>query len=92
MTILRIVNRGLSREQYQAAREMMDIDRKHPLGLIMHGASEVGDGMIQVAQIWESEEYARRFDEELLRPVLEALDAPTEAEITVLELEHLITP
>ena len=92
MTILRIVNRGLSRDLYQAMREAMDIDRKHPLGLIMHGVSEVEDGTMQVAQIWDSAEYAQRFDEEILKPVLEELDAPLDAKITVFELEHLITP
>jgi hypothetical protein len=91
VTILRIVNRGLDRATYERMRKMLDIDRRHPLGLIMHGASEV-DGSMQVAQVWESPEYARRFDEELLKPVLEAVDAPLEAEISVFELEHLVTP
>jgi hypothetical protein len=91
MTILRIVNRGLDRETYETMRAMLDIDRHHPPGLIMHGVSEV-EGTMQVAQIWDSEEYARRFDEQLLKPVLEAVDAPQRAEVTVFELEHLVTP
>ena len=89
--ILRIINRGLTPALYEALREELDIDRSHPLGLIMHGASEI-EGVMQVAQIWDSEEYARRFDEEFLRPALEALGAPLEAEITVFELQHLVTP
>jgi hypothetical protein len=91
MTILRIVNRGMDREMYDAMRAMLDIDRKHPLGLIMHGVSEV-NGTMQVAQIWDSEEYAQHFDEELLKPVIETLDAPRDAEIIVFELEDLVTP
>jgi len=91
VTILRIVNRGLDRKTYETMRSMLDIDRQHPLGLIMHGASEV-DGRMQVAQVWESDEYARRFDEELLKPVLEALGVSSEAEIAVFDLEHLVTP
>lgn len=91
MTILRIINRGMDRETYQAARDMLDIDRKHPLGLIMHGASEV-DGTMQVAQIWDSEEYARRFDEELLGPVIQALRLSREPHVAVFELEDLVTP
>jgi hypothetical protein len=91
VTILRIVNRGLDRETYERMSAMLDIDRRHPLGLIMHGASEV-DGSMQVAQVWDSPEYARRFDEELLKPVLEAVDAPLAAEMAVFELEHLVTP
>ncbi|MGO9489618.1 MAG: hypothetical protein ACLQBB_11385 [Solirubrobacteraceae bacterium] len=89
--ILRIVKRGLDRDMYEELRALLDIDRRHPLGLIMHGASET-DGVMQVAQIWESEEYAHRFDEELLQPALDAIDAPREVEMTVFQLEDLVTP
>jgi hypothetical protein len=91
MAILRVVSRGVDRETYQTMRGLLDIDHRHPLGLIMHGATEV-DGAIVVAQVWDSAEYARRFDEELLQPVLEAVKAPAHAEITIFELEHLVTP
>ena len=91
MTILRIVNRGLDRGTYETMRRMLDIDRKHPLGLIMHGVSEV-DGTMQVAQVWDSAEYAQRFDEDQLKPVLDAVGAPGEAKVHVFELEHLVTP
>lgn len=89
--ILRIINRGMTAEQYELLRHELDIDHEHPLGLIMHGASET-DGVIQVAQIWESSEYARRFDEELLGPAVRAVGVSAEAEITVFELQHLVTP
>jgi hypothetical protein len=91
LTILRIVSRGLDRKTYDTMRGMMDIDRKHPLGLIMHGVSEK-DGVMQVAQIWDSEEYAQRFDEDLLAPVLQAVGAPLDAEVASFELEDLVTP
>jgi hypothetical protein len=91
VTILRIVSRGVDRKTYDTMRTMLDIDRKHPLGLIMHGVIEQG-GRVQVAQIWESEEYAQRFDEELLAPILQAIGAPLDAEVTVYELEDLVTP
>ena len=91
MAILRVVSRGLDRQTYETMRKMLDIDHKHPLGLIMHGATEVNGAMV-VAQIWDSAEYARQFDEELLRPVLEAVRVPLRADITVFELEHLVTP
>jgi hypothetical protein len=91
VVIIRIVYLGVDRETYVTMAAMLDIDRRHPLGLIMHGAGEV-EGRIQVAQMWDSEEYARRFDEELLKPVLQAVGASLDAEITVFELEHLVTP
>ncbi len=91
MTILRIVSRGVDRQTYERMRAMLDIDRKHPLGLIMHGVSEK-DGRVHVAQIWDSEDYAQRFDEELLAPILHAIGAPLDADVTVYELEDLVTP
>jgi len=91
MTILRIINRHYDRDTYQALQERLDIDRKHPLGLIMHGASEVADG-VQVAQVWESEEYATRFDQDLLEPALKEMGLPLDAVVTVFELDHLVTP
>jgi len=42
--------------------------------------------------VWDSEEYAERFDEETLKPALRAVGAPLEAEVTIFQLEHLVTP
>ena len=89
--ILRFIDRGLDRATYDALRIRLDIDHQHPLGLIMHGAAEI-DGTMRVAQIWESEWYAARFDEDILAPALKDVGAPLDAEITVLPLEHLVTP
>jgi hypothetical protein len=89
--ILRIIDRRLDRGKYDALRLELDIDHQHPLGLIMHGATEV-DGAMRVAQIWESDWYAKRFDDVILAPALEAVGAPLDAEIAVYQLEHLVTP
>ena len=89
--ILRIIDRGLNRAMYDALRIELDIDHEHPLGLIMHGAAEV-NGAMRVAQIWESDWYARRFDEDVLGPALEDVGVPGAPEVTVYQLEHLVTP
>jgi hypothetical protein len=89
--ILRIIDRRLDRGMYDTLRLELDIDHQHPLGLIMHGATEV-DGLIRVAQIWESDWYAKQFDDEILAPALEAVGAPLDAEMAVYQLEHLVTP
>ncbi len=92
MAILRIINRGLDRDTYKAVVEWVNLDHDHPLGLMMHGATEV-DGTVQVAQVWDSEEYARRFDEERLDAALRAVGVSVNtADMTVFELHHLITP
>jgi hypothetical protein len=89
--ILRIIARGMDREMYDALRVRLDIDHKHPLGLIMHGATEI-DGSMLVAQIWESEWYAKQFDDDILAPALADVKAPAGAEVAVFQLEHLVTP
>ena len=91
MTILRIINRHLDRHTYEAVVALLDMDHQHPLGLIMHGASEV-DGTVLVAQIWDSEAHAQRFDREHLHPALRTVGAQVDADITVVELHHLVTP
>jgi hypothetical protein len=91
MPILRIIRREMGQELYDAASAAIDLDRQHPLGLIMHGAIET-DGAMQIAQVWESEDYARRYDEEHLEPALRAVGAPLDAEVSIYELHHLVTP
>jgi hypothetical protein len=90
MPILRIIRGPGSRETYDALNAAMQLDTKHPLGLIMHGASEA-EGQIQVAQVWDSAEYMRRFDAEL-EPKLQAAGAPAATEDTIFNLHHLVTP
>jgi hypothetical protein len=91
MPILRIAKRRGDSALYDAVIARMDLNRRHPLGLIMHGAIEI-DGAMQIAQVWDSEEYACRFEEEELKPALEAVGAALDAEVTVFELHHLVTP
>jgi hypothetical protein len=92
MPILRLVRRPDGHDVYRAVVEEMKLHSRHPLGLIMHGASEV-DGRTQIAQVWESIEYAERFEEEILAPALRAAGADLEdVEVTVLELHDLVTP
>ena len=91
MTILRIVKRRVNWETYRAVGANVNIDHEHPLGLIMHGALE-RDGVVEVAQIWDSEPYAQQWDEDVLKPALQAAGAPLDAEVTVFEMRHLVTP
>jgi hypothetical protein len=89
--VLRIVDRGMDRGTYDQLRARLDIDHRHPLGLILHGATEV-DGKMRVAQIWESDWYAKRFDEDTLVPALADLGLSPAADVAVYHLEHLVTP
>jgi hypothetical protein len=91
MAVLRLARYPVSREVYDAVAAAMHLHTQHPLGLIMHGASEV-DGQLQVAQVWDSPEYSRRFEEEILRPALNANGVTAHGEIEMIELHDLVTP
>jgi hypothetical protein len=81
----------MSLNAYAAAAAELDLGRQHPLGRIMHCATKAGDTM-EIVQVWESADDARHYDDEILRPALEAVNAPMDAEIAVFELHHLVTP
>jgi hypothetical protein len=91
VAILRLIRSEQGREAYEAVAAIVDIAHTHPLGLIMHGAADV-DGKMQIAEVWESKEYARRFDEEHLWPAVAAAGVRRTAQITIIELDHLVTP
>lgn len=95
MAFMRIVRpqTAVDARSYDAITGEVEVATRHPLGLILHAAGDV-DGVWQIFEVWESEEYARRFDEERLRPVIEAhggRDAPSPPVVQV-ELHQLITP
>ena len=61
-----------TREQYDAARAQIDVSSDNmPEGALLHVAGESPTGGWRVAEIWESEEAAQKFDAETVLPVLE---------------------
>ena len=53
------------------------------------------DGAWQIVEVWESEEYARRFDAERLEPAIEAVTGrrrSSEPPMVSSQLHLLITP
>ncbi|HXB17110.1 MAG TPA: hypothetical protein VNV44_15355 [Solirubrobacteraceae bacterium] len=91
MAVLRLVSGPASRNTYDRVVAAMKLHTEHPLGLILHGANLV-DGEIQVTQVWDSAEYALRFEEEILGPVLAAHGVSAAREVKVVELCDLVTP
>jgi hypothetical protein len=64
-------NPNVTQEQYDAAAQQLGIDSgSAPDGAILHVAGAGPDGGWRVLEIWESEEAAQTFDEEVLAPVL----------------------
>jgi hypothetical protein len=64
-----------SQETYDRVREQLGLER--PAGGIFHVAGPSPNGGWRVIEVWESEEDAKRFVAESLRPAFEAVGAPT---------------
>lgn len=91
MAIVRIITRHVDRPTYDRINERVDLEHEHPLGLIVHGAGEV-DGAMRVVQVWDSEEYALRYEEDTLKPAYEAAGVPFGGDIDTTPLDYLVTP
>ena len=63
-----------SQEIYDQVREQLGLER--PAGGIFHVAGPSPNGGWRVLEVWESEEDAKRFVTDRLRPAFEAVGAP----------------
>jgi hypothetical protein len=88
-----ITSATIDRETYESVSASIDIDHRHPLGLLMHAAGDA-DGRWQIINVWESKEYADRFDREVLEPaIVELTGAENQGrEVVGYQVEHLVTP
>ncbi len=95
MAIIRITRPPMvTAAMYDATQARIGVDANPPEGLLMHSAGET-DGTWQIIDVWESEEHARRFDDERLGPAIRELvgDGPRPpVETTVYELHNVMLP
>jgi hypothetical protein len=64
-------NPNVTQEQYDATSQQVGVSSENmPEGGIVHVAGAGPEGGWRVLEIWESEEAAKRFDEERVEPVL----------------------
>jgi hypothetical protein len=62
------VSSAPSREVYDAVAKLLDLDGSPPTGLIVHAASELPSGEVQIVDVYDSEEALRTFAESRLFP------------------------
>lgn len=91
MAVLRLARYRITRIVYDEVAASMRLHTEHPLGLVMHGVSDV-DGELQVAQVWDTANYAERYVQEILAPALEAHGVGPAEQVTMIELDDLVTP
>ena len=63
-----------TQEQYDAARDRLGVTAENmPEGAVLHVAGPSPTGGWRVVEVWESEDQARKFDEETLLPLLQSV-------------------
>lgn len=62
------VSTAPSREHYDAVLKHLDLDAQRPAGLILHAASELPSGEIQMIDVYDSREALQSFAESRLFP------------------------
>lgn len=70
-----MVSHAPSRDLYEQVAAEAHIDAE-PDGLIIHTASETGDGTVRIVDVWESEQHVDEFERARLIPAFEAVGAP----------------
>ena len=91
MAVLRLATWPVSEEVYDAVVAETRLHTEHPIGLIMHSASHI-EGELQVMQVWDSVEYAVRYEEDVLEPALRSSGVTDPGEVRLYELHDLVTP
>jgi hypothetical protein len=71
-----MVSHAPSRDLYEQVAAEAHIDEERPDGLIIHTASETGDGTVRIVDVWESEQHVDEFERARLIPAFEAVGAP----------------
>ncbi len=95
MAFMRIVRPPqVTARDYDAVNAEIGVEGNPPPGLLLHCAGEV-DGGWQIVDVWESEEQARRFDDERLTPAIEkvmGMRPPGPPPSTEYQLHKVIRP
>jgi hypothetical protein len=82
---------GVTPEQYEAARKLVDWETNRPDGGMLHIAAFTGDGL-RVVDLWESAEQFNQFVESRLMPGVKQIGIEGEPEVELYELHNMWAP
>jgi len=71
MTVL-MVSTAPDRPSYDKVAGIVDLVADRPAGLVLHAASELPDGSVQIVDVWESAEHAEAFGRDRIFPAFAA--------------------
>jgi hypothetical protein len=82
---------GVSLQQYDNVRKLVDWDNQIPTGAVLHIASPDSKGL-RVIDVWESEKDFNNFVQQRLMPKVEETGVKSKPNIEVHPLHNLFTP
>lgn len=82
---------GVTREEYEEARDQVGWEQRAPEGGLLHIASFAEDGL-RVTDIWESADDFNRFVENRLMPVVQEIGIQTQPDLIITEMHAVWNP
>ena len=80
--------RGVTQDQYEEAREVVNWEGDVPDGAVLHVAGFDGDG-VRVTDVWESEDQFNRFVEERLMPGVQQVGIQGQPEVEFFPVQRI---
>src|SRR2546423_11923853 len=90
-TVMSIRWRGVTPEQYEQAREVVNWEGDVPDGAVLHVAGFDSEG-IRVTDVWESEEHFDRFVESRLMPGVQQVGIEGQPQVEFYALQNIFNP
>jgi hypothetical protein len=82
---------GVTPEQYEEARSVINWEGDVPDGAVLHVAGFDGDDL-RVTDVWESQEHFQRFTEERLMPGVQQIGIAGEPEVRFYPVQNIFNP
>jgi hypothetical protein len=90
MAIFRIIETGVTPEQYDQVSERLGMGDSPPPGAQFHVAALADDGTIRVLELWDSRDQAEQFTEKV-RAAREELGVTGQPSVTYMDVHRLRT-
>jgi hypothetical protein len=90
-TVMSMRWKGVTPEQYEAGRKLIDWEGNRPDGAMLHIAT-FADGELRVVDLWESPEQFNKFAESRLMPGVKQIGIEGEPEVELKEAHNVWAP